>query len=66
MEGIRIVELPMCKMVTSGYADDGNPFTEDGKLMTFSRWWSALDDKRTDKFYPRDFMWFDIEKERLV
>lgn len=66
MEGIRIIELPKCKMISSGYADDGNPFTEDGKLMTFSKWWSALDEKRTDKFFSRDFMWFDREKERLV
>lgn len=66
MEGIRIIELPKCKMVSSGYADDGNPFKEEGKLMTFSRWWSALDEKRTDKFFPRDFMWFDREKKRFV
>lgn len=30
MQGIRIVELPRCKMVSSGYADDGDPFAEDG------------------------------------
>ena len=66
MEGIRIVELPRCRMVSSGAADAGDPFAEDGRLMTFSRWWSALDEKRADKFFPRDFMWFDRVMGRLL
>ena len=66
MEGIRIIELPKCKMVSSGYADDGNPFAEGGKLDSFSIWFSSMDAGRTDKFFPRDFMWFDREKQRLV
>lgn len=66
MKGIRIIELPKCKMVSSGCADDENPFAENGKLITFGQWWSALDKKRVDKFFPRDFMWFDREKKRLV
>ena len=66
MEGIRIVELPKCKMVSSGPADEGNPFAEDGILRAFDQWFAAADAKRTDKFFPRDFMWFDRETQRLV
>lgn len=66
IQGIRLVELPKCKMVSSGFADEGNPFVDGGKLSAFDKWWSALDKERTDKFFPRDFMWFDRETQRLV
>lgn len=54
MEGIRIVQLPPAKMATSG------------NLEEFDQWWSEVDKKRKDKFFPRDFMWFDGEAEKLV
>lgn len=54
--GIRIIELPACKMASSrGYS-----------LEEFDRWWSALDRQRTDRFYPRDFMFYDAEAKELV
>jgi hypothetical protein len=56
MEGIRIIELPPARMATSG----------DRELDEFDTWWSNVDRERTDRFYPRDFMWFDEEKKRLV
>ncbi|MDF2630821.1 MAG: transcriptional regulator, partial [Symbiobacteriaceae bacterium] len=56
MDGIRIVDLPAATMVTSG----------DQELDAFDQWWSAVDRERKDKFFPRDFMWWDPEAERLV
>lgn len=56
MEGIRIVKLPPARMVTSG----------EKSLEEFDNWWSEVDKERKDKFFPRDFMWFDEEEKRLV
>ena len=66
MEGIRIVELPQCRMASSGPADEGNPFIENGVLRSFGEWFSVVDQTRTDRFFPRDFMWYDRETQRLV
>ncbi len=54
--GIRIVELPTCKMASSQGHDLGE----------FDTWWSALDKKRTDRFYERDFMYYDSLANELV
>lgn len=59
---IRIVELPACRMVTSGPKKNGN-------FKRFEKMWTKLDEKRKDKFSPRDFMvenggpvwWYAIE-----
>jgi hypothetical protein len=56
IEGIRILELPSARMATSG----------NRSLEEFDAWWSELDKTRKDKFFPRDFMWFDAESEKLV
>lgn len=56
MDGIRIIELPGAKMVTSGNED----------LDGFDQWWSRVDRERKDRFFPRDFMWFDPETKSLV
>ncbi|HWI52729.1 MAG TPA: GyrI-like domain-containing protein [Symbiobacteriaceae bacterium] len=56
MDGIRIIELPSAKMVTSG----------DKDLNGFDQWWSRIDRERKDRFFPRDFMWFDRETKRPV
>ena len=53
---IRVVELPPCRMASSS----GQPLDE------FGAWWTELDRQRTDRFYPRDFMYFDRAGERLV
>ncbi|MFV0394409.1 MAG: hypothetical protein ACK5LC_08430 [Coprobacillaceae bacterium] len=66
MSGIRIVELPKCRMVTSGYSHDENPFIENGTLMRFEKWWSTYDKERTDKWFARDFMMYDRSKQALV
>ncbi|MFZ5824179.1 MAG: transcriptional regulator [Bacillota bacterium] len=56
MDGIRVVELPAATMVSSG----------EGDLAAFDQWWSTIDRQRKDRFFPRDFMWFDPEATRLV
>ena len=46
---IRIVELPACRMITSGSGDKKT-------LKRFQNLWMKLDKQRKDKFSPRDFM----------
>lgn len=54
--GVRIVELPACRMATSKGHD----------LGAFDQWWSAVDKTRADKFFPRDFMYYDRQAGELV
>lgn len=54
--GIRVIELPSCRMACSVGAS----------LEAFDKWWTEIDKKRTDKFYPRDFMYHDAKENRLV
>lgn len=56
MEGIRIVKLPPARMATSGGKD----------LEAFDAWWSQVDRERKDRFFPRDFMWYDEAEKKLV
>lgn len=56
MEGIRIIKLPPARMVTSG----------SGDLDRFDAWWSQVDKERRDRFFPRDFMWYEEGAKRLV
>ena len=46
---IRIVDLPVCRMITSG---SGDAETKE----RFFQLWSKLDAQRKDKFFQRDFM----------
>lgn len=54
--GVRVVELPACRMATS----------KGHTLSEFNQWWSALDQARKDRFFPRDFMYFDAKAGELV
>jgi len=56
---IRIVELPACRMATSGVQPGGNH-------ERFNNMWTKLDNKRKDRFFSRDFMWYDKEKGGTV
>ncbi len=58
---VRIVELPACKMVTSGVANSPDSFGPDGVMTRFNNWFSTFDKNRKDQFYPRDFMWSSPE-----
>lgn len=46
---IRIVDLPACRMITSGSGDKET-------MERFYKLWSKLDEQRKDKFFQRDFM----------
>ncbi len=54
---VRIIELPACKMVTSGPANGPDAFAPEGALMRFCEWFTEFDKERVDRFYPRDFLW---------
>ncbi len=51
---VRIIELPKCRMATSGFD------TFDKTLGNFDKWWTEYDKKRKEvSFSPLDFMWFE-------
>lgn len=52
---VRLVELPACRMATSGVQQGDNH-------ERFNKMWGKLDARRKDRFFPRDFMWHDNEK----
>ena len=54
---VRVIELPACKMVSSGRCAWGEAFGPGGPLTRFGEWFSAFDETRADRFYVRDFMW---------
>ncbi len=56
---VRIIELPSCKMIWSGVCPGTAGTSENVPLRKFSEWWSAFDKLRKDRFYARDFMWYD-------
>ena len=56
---VRVIELPACKMVWSGVCPGDHSTDKNEKLRRFNAWWPALDALRKDRFYTRDFMWYD-------
>lgn len=56
---IKIIELPKCRMATSGTG-------ERNTLKKFDNMWMKLDLKRKDKFFPRDFMWHDKNTNKCI
>jgi len=56
METVKIITLPKCRIVTSG----------EGDQKKFNKMWSELDQKRKDKFFPRDFMFFNEKTQKTV
>jgi DNA-binding transcriptional MerR regulator len=56
---IRVIELPACRMVTSGVKQGNNH-------KRFDKMWGKLDAKRKERFFPRDFMWWDKENNGPV
>lgn len=53
-------------MASSGYSRGENPFEEGGALMRFDQWWSGEEKKRTDRWFPRDFMMYDPDEGALI
>ena len=66
MNSIRIVEFPKCRAVTSGYALNEAPFQEGGKILRFMEWWTEYDKRRTDRWFPRDFIMYGREEKALI
>ena len=60
-DAVRIIELPACKMMWSGICQGGSETSENEALRQFNEWWPAQDKLRQDRFYTRDFMWWDPE-----
>jgi len=56
---VRLIELPQCRMITSGNGDKET-------LKRFDKLWSRLDMKRKDRFFPCDFMWWDEERNASI
>lgn len=56
---VKIVELPKCRMATSGTG-------ERNTLKRFDKMWMKLDLKRKDKFFARDFMWHDKNTNNCI
>ncbi len=56
---ILIVEMPPCRMVTSGLADED-------ELNRFDAMWMRLGSRIADKINPRDFMYYDEEQKKSV
>jgi DNA-binding transcriptional MerR regulator/GNAT superfamily N-acetyltransferase len=65
LQDIRVFSLPVCRMASSGL--DTEPlFSEGGKIERFNRWFSDADKKRRDRFFARDFMWYDPQTRGTV
>lgn len=61
----RIIELPPFEAVSSG-VDTGFDFSGNGRLGKFSKYFSAIKPSPKDSFMPRDFLFYDKEKNGLV
>jgi len=57
---ILIVEMPPCRMVTSGLLADDNAHNQ------FDAMWTRLGSRIADKINPRDFMYYDEEHQKSV
>jgi len=61
-DAVRVIELPACKMVTSGVC----PSEECERMQRFHAWWPAQDALRRDRFYTRDFLGWDFDAKGFV
>ena len=59
---ILIVEMPPCRMVTSGFLNMESDITH----RKFDSMWMRLGSRIADKINPRDFMYHDAEQNKLV
>jgi len=61
----RIISLPPFKAASSGVDKDFD-FSDSGVLGRFDKYFSAIKPSERDSFMPRDFLFFDEEKEGMV
>ncbi len=57
MDGVRIIEIPSCKMATSG-----NGALESPQIRRFDAWFSKLPQALT----PQDYMYYDAAQGNMV
>ncbi|MDD4493800.1 MAG: MerR family transcriptional regulator [Eubacteriales bacterium] len=58
---ILIVEMPPCRMVTSGFIHDMDEATH-----SFGEMWNRLAERIADKIHDRSFMYHDREHQKMV
>lgn len=63
---VRVLELPNCKMASSGYAREVEPFVSGGTLARFQDWWVEADKARVDRWFARDFLMYERSEEAMV
>lgn len=61
----RIISLPPFKAASSG-VDKEFDFTSSGVLGKFDKYFSEIKPSDRDSFMPRDFLFFDEEKQGMV
>lgn len=61
----RIISLPPFKAASSGIDKEFN-FSQSGILGKFDEYFSAIKPSERDSFMPRDFLFFDEEKQGMV
>ena len=61
----RIISLPPFKAASSG-VDKNFDFSEGGILGKFDNYFSKITPSPRDNFMPRDFLFFDEEKQGMV
>lgn len=61
----RVVTLPPFKAASSGL-DNNFDFSPNGILGKFQAYFSAIQPSARDSFLPRDFLYFDEEKQGFV
>ncbi len=61
----RIISLPPFKAASSGVDKECN-FSPSGILGKFDKYFSAISPSKRDSFMPRDFLFFDEEKQGMV
>lgn len=61
----RITSLPSFKAASSG-ADKNFDFSPEGTLGKFDKYFSAIQPSDRDSFLPRDFLYYDEEKQGMV
>ena len=61
---ILIVDMPPCRMVTSGFIH-GNPDIDE-KTRHFGEMWNRLAERIADKIHDRSFMYHDREHQKMI
>lgn len=61
----RIISLPAFQAASSG-VDQNFDFSPEGVLGKFDQYFSAIKPSERDSFMPRDYLYFDEEKQGMV